>query len=120
MDANLLYIRRKIKIFTDNYSANIGFNPRIFLLERLLHLLDGVFLGGFCNVDLRLHGFVIGMAGEFHHNLGRDANGEHETDEGLAAAMGADFAVFGDGDVVASAFRSSSSTLRHTCSIGKR
>ena len=31
------------------------------------------------------------MAGEFHYNLGRDADGEHEADEGLAAAVGADF-----------------------------
>ena len=30
------------------------------------------------------------MAGEFHHNLGGDANGEHKADEGLAAAVGAD------------------------------
>ena len=44
------------------------------------------------------------MAGEFHHNLGCDADGEHETDEGLAAAVGADFGVFGDGDVVSAAF----------------
>ncbi len=43
------------------------------------------------------------MAGELHHNLGRDADGEHEADEGLAAAVGSDFGVFGDGDVVAAA-----------------
>ena len=78
LDANLLCIRRKSKIFTDNYSANIGFNPRISLLERLLHLLDGVYLGGFCDVDVRLHGFVIGMAGELHHNIRRYADGEGE------------------------------------------
>ena len=45
------------------------------------------------------------MAGEFHYNLGRDADGEHEADEGLAAAVGADFAVFGDGDVVSASFK---------------
>ena len=50
-----------------------------FLLERLFHLL-GVFLGGFCDVDVGLHGFVLGMAGEFHHDLGRDADGEHEAE----------------------------------------
>ena len=44
------------------------------------------------------------MAGEFHHNLGGDADGEHEADEGLAAAVGADFGVFRDGDVVSAAF----------------
>ena len=44
------------------------------------------------------------MAGEFHHNLGGDADGEHETDESLAAAVGADFGVFGDGDIVSAAF----------------
>ena len=44
------------------------------------------------------------MAGEFHHNLGRDADGEHETDEGLAAAVGTDFGVFGDGDIVSATF----------------
>ena len=44
------------------------------------------------------------MAGEFHHNLGGDADGEHETDEGLAAAVGADFGVFRDGDIVSASF----------------
>ena len=34
----------------------------------------------FSDVDVRLHGFVIGMAGEFHHNLGRDADGEVHAD----------------------------------------
>ena len=35
----------------------------------------------FCgDVDVGLHGFVIGMAGEFHHNLRRDADGEGHAD----------------------------------------
>ena len=76
-------------------SANIGFNPRLFLLESLLHLLDGVLLGGFGDVDVGFHGFVVGVAGPFHDYLGRDAAGEGETDEGASAGMGADFGVFG-------------------------
>ena len=53
---------------------------KLFLLKGFFHLLDGVFLGGFCDVDVGFHGFVLGMAGEFHHNLGRDADGEHEAE----------------------------------------
>ena len=36
-------IRRKNKIFTDKSSANIGFNPRLFLLESLVgHIWEGL------------------------------------------------------------------------------
>ena len=34
------------------------------------------------------------MAGEFHDDLGGDADGEHEADEGLAAGVSADRLIF--------------------------
>ena len=64
-------MRRKNKLFTDKSSANIGFNPRLFLLEILFHLLDGVLLGGFGDVDVGLHGFAVAVAGEVHHDIRR-------------------------------------------------
>ena len=75
-----------------------------FLVEGFFHGVHGV---GFClfgYVYVGFHGLVVGVSCEFHHYLGRDANGEHEADEGFAAAVGADFGVFGPGDVVALAF----------------
>lgn len=33
-------------MFTDKSSVNVGFNPRLFLFERLLRLLDGVLFEG--------------------------------------------------------------------------
>ena len=44
------------------------------------HGIHGVCLGLFGDVDVGLHGFVVGMAGEFHHDLGRDAAGESHAD----------------------------------------
>jgi len=41
------------------------------------------------------------VSGEFHHDVRRDAVGEGETDEGLAAGMGADELVLGIDFVVA-------------------
>ena len=43
------------------------------------------------------------MACEFHHYLGRDADGEHEADEGLSAGVGGHLGVFGADDVVSAA-----------------
>ena len=69
--ANLQYIRRKSKLFTDVYSANRGVNPRLFGIEGLFHDADGVSLGGFGDVDVGFHGFVVGVAGELPPPLKR-------------------------------------------------
>ena len=42
------------------------------------------------NVDVRLHGLVVGMAGPFHHDVRGDAQGQGVDDEGAAAGMGSD------------------------------
>ena len=47
-------------------------------------------LDGVHDVDVRLHGFVVGMAGPFHHDVRGDAKGEGVDDEGAAAGVGAD------------------------------
>ena len=47
------------------------------------HLLGLDFLG---NVDVRSHGFVVGVAGPFHHHLGRNATSKCKTYEGTAAS----------------------------------
>ena len=41
------------------------------------------------------------MTGEFHYDLRRDADGEHETDESLAAGVGANEFVLGIDFIVA-------------------
>ena len=46
----------------------------LFGVEGFFHQADGVALGSFRDVDVRLHGFVVGMAGEFHDDLGGDAD----------------------------------------------
>lgn len=38
--------------------------------KRFFHSVHGVCLGLFGDVDVGLHGFVVGMAGEFHDDLG--------------------------------------------------
>ena len=92
-----MFIRRISKIFPDKYSANIGFNHRLFLPEGGFHLFDGVFLGVFGDVDVGLHGLVVAVAGPFHHDLRRDATGEGQADEGAAAGVGAQHLVLGKG-----------------------
>ena len=68
-----MFIRRISKIFTDKYSVNISFNHRLFLPEGGFHLFDGVFLGGFSNVDVGAHGLVVAVAGELHDHIRSDA-----------------------------------------------
>ena len=53
---------------------------RYYFIQRFFHGIHGVCLGFFSDVDVRLHGFVIDMAGELHHNLRRDAAGEGHAD----------------------------------------
>ena len=51
----------------------------------------------FGDVDVGFHSFVVGVAGPFHDDLGRDAAREGEADEGAATCVGADEFVFGTG-----------------------
>ena len=72
MDANLLYIRRKIKIFTDNYSANIGFNPRILLLKRLPQKVDNVTVSN--NLSARPYSYEFRC---YHLSISRQIMRQH-------------------------------------------
>ena len=47
-------------------------------------------LDGIDDVDVGLHGLVVVVAGPFHHDVRRDAEGEGVDDEGAAAGVGAD------------------------------
>ena len=47
-------------------------------------------LDGIHDVDIGLHGLVVGVAGPFHNDVGRDAEGQGVDDEGAAAGMGSD------------------------------
>lgn len=84
--------------------AKIPFFQRLYSklgIEGHFHQADSVALGVFGDVDVGLHGLVVGVSGEFHHDVRRNAVGEGETDEGLAAGMGADELVLGIDFVVA-------------------
>ena len=62
------------------FTYYIDFQCNILSIQRFFHGIYGVCLSLFGDVDVRLHGFVIGMAGEFHYNLGRDADREGHAD----------------------------------------
>ena len=47
-------------------------------------------LDGIHDVNVGLHGLVVGVAGPFHHDVRGDAEGEGVDDEGAAAGVGAD------------------------------
>ena len=66
-----------------NYYMNGPSNQPIKLRHRTC--LDGIH-----DVDVRLHGLVVGVAGPFHHDVRGDAEGEGVDDEGAAAGVGAD------------------------------
>ena len=57
-------------------------------LHLLLEELHGIGLCLLGNLDIGLHGLVVGVAGPLHHNLRRDTSGEGETDEGTPGSMG--------------------------------
>lgn len=61
----------------------------LYGVERFFHQADGVSFGGFGDVDVRLHGFVVGVTGELHHHIRRNSVGKGKADKGLAARMGA-------------------------------
>ena len=52
-------------------------------------MFNGIDLGIPGNLDIGFHGLVVGVADPLHHNLGRDAAGEGETDESAAVGVGA-------------------------------
>ena len=54
------------------YFANSQCNS--LSVQRFFHRVHGVGLGFFGEVDVRLLGFAVGMAGEFHDDLGGDAD----------------------------------------------
>ena len=60
----------------------------LLLAQRVLKSLHGIGLGLLGNLDIRLHGLVVGVAGPLHHHLGRDTAGEGDTDEGTPGGMG--------------------------------
>ena len=47
-------------------------------------------LDGIHDVDIGLHGLVVGVAGPFHHDVRGNAEGQGVDDEGAAAGMGSD------------------------------
>ena len=71
------------------------------LIPHLFHLLDGISLRILGDVDVGLHGFVVAVTGELHHNVRGDAVGEGKADEGLAAGVGANEFVLGIDFIVA-------------------
>ena len=44
-------------------------------LQQIVEFGHGLGLDGVHNVDVRLHGLVVGVAGPFHDNVGRNAHG---------------------------------------------
>ena len=67
----------------------------LFLLECLFQLANGIFLRILSDVDVRLHRLVVGVSGEFHHDIRSDADGQGKADEGLATGMRTDEFVLG-------------------------
>ena len=59
------------------------------LLYQPIKLRHRTCLDGVHNVDIRLHGLIVGVAGPFHHDVRSDAQGQSVDDEGAAAGVGA-------------------------------
>ena len=59
-----------------------------------VELCHGLALSGLGDVDVGLHGGVVGVAGPLHDDIGGDAHGEGDADEGAAAGMGTNHLVF--------------------------
>ena len=60
------------------------------LLYQPIKLRHRASLDGIHDVDIGLHGLVVGVAGPFHHDVRSDAQGQGVDDEGAAAGVGAD------------------------------
>lgn len=61
----------------------------VFYGLSLVELSHSLALLGLGNVDVGLHGGVVGVAGPFHDDVGGDAHGEGVAYEGAAAGVGA-------------------------------
>lgn len=70
---------------------------KVLLLQCLIKQFHCIDLGLLGNINIRLHGLVVGVAGPFHDNLRRDTAGESKADEGTAAGMGAYHLILGEG-----------------------
>ena len=81
----------KLQYFPDKTQNN----ARLFLLQFGLEELHGIGLGLLGNLDIGLHGLIVGVAGPLHHHLGRNAAGEGEADEGAASCVGANQVALG-------------------------
>ena len=90
----LIAAQREFKVIKSDFPmkfGNLGTNLikfilvpkslRVFplLLQFIIKEFHGIHLGLLGNLDIRLHRMVVGVAGPFHHNLGRDAAGEGES-----------------------------------------
>ena len=60
------------------------------VLNQPIKLRHRTGLDGIHNVNIRFHGLVVGVAGPFHHDIGRDAQGQGVDDECASAGVGAD------------------------------
>ena len=71
--------------------------PPFFLvvLNQPIKLRHRARLDGIHDIDVGLHGLVVGVAGPFHHDIRGDAQGQDVDDEGAAAGVGADQFPFG-------------------------
>ena len=78
-----MYVRKSFIV--DKFKDYSGLSLQILFKDSHLFCLDL-----FCNVDVGFHGFIVGVAGPFHHDLRRDVGGQGKADEGAAAGMGAD------------------------------
>ena len=75
------------------FSGKIPTLRKIWKKSRLnqpIKLRHRTCLDGVHDVDVGLHGLVVGVASPFHHDVRGDAEGQGVYDEGAAAGMGAD------------------------------
>ena len=109
LTVRLDYVINSLKIG----NGNVGRQGNVFLhhikllsfyKDTLFSLSPGVVddfhcvgFGLFGDVDVGAHCLVVGVAGPFHYDLGRDALGEGEADEGAAGGVGADEGPLGVG-----------------------
>ncbi len=63
---------------------------RLCILNQPIKLRHRTGLDGVHDVDIGLHGLVVGVAGPFHHDVRGDAQGEGIDDEGAATGVGTD------------------------------
>ena len=69
---------------------------KVLLLQCLIKQFHCIDFGLLCNINIRFHGLVAGVAGPLHYNLGRNTAGEGEADESAAAGVGAYHLILGE------------------------